>query len=88
MFLDELSESGHGVMDGYSRVFGAEIVGCTTTYRDFNPEDPLRVALYDRSYLVGMAEQAGWVVDRIEPPTSFAQHRVVCRPRLADDRAG
>lgn len=80
VFLDELSSDGHGVMDHYARVFGEEIVGRVATYHDFVEGDPLRVALYERSYLVGLAEREGWVVERIDPPTTYTQFRVTCRP--------
>jgi SAM-dependent methyltransferase len=78
--IDELTEGGHGLIDAFSRVYGDDVVGRTEDYRDFNPADPLRNALYTEAYARELIEGTGWSVVRLSPPVPFAQHQFTLQP--------
>jgi SAM-dependent methyltransferase len=79
VFLDELSESGHGFVDEYARHFGVD-VRSDVPYRDFAPDDVLRVALYRRDLVMELLERTGWRPLSVDDPTPFAQHLVTAVP--------
>jgi SAM-dependent methyltransferase len=77
-YLDRRTPGGHGVIDRYSEALGADAtVG--EDYREFDPNDPLRVALYSEQYLRTIVEDSPWTVVSIDDPTPYAQHLFTCR---------
>ena len=80
VFLDQHSDDGHGLINQYSRAFGASIAGRTDTYQDFFSDDPLRVALYTESYARELLRRADWEILNIGDPTRFSQHIFIAQP--------
>jgi SAM-dependent methyltransferase len=80
LYLDQLSEGGHGLMDAWSRKMGPRSVGKTVDFRDLTPGEPLKQALYTESYARALVEGTGWELERIIEPTEFVQHQFLCRP--------
>jgi len=80
LFIDELTAGGHGLMDGWARRLGPTAVGSVETFRDLNPEQPLKWALYSRRYAHELIAGTGWEVVSLSPPLPHAQHHFVCAP--------
>lgn len=81
-FLDKHSPGGHGVVDEYSKALGAD-VSTGEPYRDFFPDDELRVALYSEDHARELVDASPWTIVSIADPTPHAQHLFT----LAPDRA-
>jgi hypothetical protein len=79
LYIDELTEGGHGLIDGYARVFGDTVVGQTAKYRDFHHGDVLRCALYTEEYARQLIDGTGWEVVVLSPPVPHAQHHFTLR---------
>jgi SAM-dependent methyltransferase len=79
VFLDELSESGHGFIDGWSKRSGVD-ARRNVPYCDAAPEDVLRVALYSRELVLELLERTRWRALSVDDPTPFAQHLVTAVP--------
>jgi len=80
LFIDEVTDDGHGLMDGWARRLGPAAVGKVETFQDLNPEQPLKWALYSRRYAHELIEGTGWEVVSLSPPLPHVQHHFVCAP--------
>ena len=91
LFVDELTDGGHGLTDSFHRMLLQDPLGepspATTTagrqvepYRDVDPSRPLTYALYSREHAHELIEGTGWEPVQLVPPTEHAQHIFVCRP--------
>lgn len=84
IFLNERSAGGHGQMDKWGPVIAehgeipedAEL----PDFCDFFPDQPLRAALYARSYALQLLEGTGWTIEEVRDPTPYIQHVFVCVP--------
>ena len=47
---------------------------------DAIPDEPLKVALYNRGYAHALVEGTGWEIVEEHPPEPYIQHHLVCRP--------
>jgi SAM-dependent methyltransferase len=84
IFLDQLSQAGHGLMDNWVRKMGPKSVGKTVGYRDLSPEgSPLMQALYTEAHARSLIEGTGWKLDRILEPTTYVQYQFVVSPITA-----
>jgi SAM-dependent methyltransferase len=97
LFVDELTEGGHGLMDrwtkGMTRAPSEKVaecieknpdatgVGTTVTFRDLDPKRPLKWALYSEPYARELVDGSGWEVLELSPPDVYIQHHFVCKPR-------
>ncbi len=80
VFLDEPSASGHSCVDRYSEAIGASFAGLAAgTYVDAFPDDPPKVALYDRAFLSAMPESVEWGIEQVLDTTEYSQHTSVAR---------
>jgi SAM-dependent methyltransferase len=79
-FLDVHTESGHGLVDRYSRALGGD-VSTGAPYRDFVAGDALRAALYSEPYLRELIGSSPWELVSIRDPTPHAQHLLTLRRR-------
>ncbi len=80
VFVDRHTPGGHGVVDRYSEALGGS-VSTGEAYRDFWPDDVLRVALYSEEHVRALVADAGWELVELLDPIPEAQHVVVARPR-------
>ncbi len=79
-FIDERTGGGHGLVDQYHRALGDDI-GPHVPYRDFAPDDVLRVALYSEEYARELVDRSDWRLISIDEPTPYAQHTFTLAPR-------
>lgn len=77
-FIDEHTDGGHGVIDQYSRAMGAD-ASTGEPFRDFFPDDVLRVALYSKDLARSIIEASDWSIVAIKDPTPYAQHLFTLR---------
>ena len=76
VLLDERTAGGHGAIDAYARALGEGAASTTDRFQDYLPEEPLRMALYERDYACELLEATGWVLVGIEDPAPPFQHFV------------
>jgi SAM-dependent methyltransferase len=80
LYIDELTEGGHGLMDGWAKRLGESVVGTIDTFKDMDPKKPLRWAVYSERFVRELIEDAGWKVESLSPPETFIQHHFICTP--------
>lgn len=95
LYIDEKTEGGHGLMDMFARAFArqaaerseqiaeAQKAGAgrrIETFRDLDPKEPLKWAVYSRSHALELIEDTGWEVLSLSPPQEYLQHHIVCAP--------
>jgi SAM-dependent methyltransferase len=88
LFVDELTEGGHGFIDRVSsglRQDDADIAAHNRqrhvrSFVDVYPDQPLMCALYSREYAYELIDGTGWRPVELLPPNEFAQHHFVCVP--------
>jgi len=91
LFVDELTDGGHGLIDSVERKLSRDRPEETSPvmvtaarqvepYRDVDPSRPLTYALYSREHAHELIEGTGWEPVQLVPPTEHAQHIFVCRP--------
>lgn len=78
VFLDQPSAGGHGLIDEYSKAMGAD-ASTGEPFRDFFPDDVLRVALYSEAYARELIDASPWTIVSIQDPTPHAQHLFTLR---------
>jgi len=91
LFIDELTDDGHGLMDFFERtlshspadqssIVAADALRRVVPFRDVDPSRPLTYALYSREHACELIEGTGWEQLQLVAPTEHAQHIFVCRP--------
>jgi SAM-dependent methyltransferase len=91
LFVDELTDGGHGLVDFFQRMLSrdrpdepsramATAVRQVEPFRDVDPSRPLTYALYSREHAHELIAGTGWEPVQLVPPTEHAQHVFVCRP--------
>jgi SAM-dependent methyltransferase len=93
LYINELTDDGHGLMDSWLRKFAArdEFAGVlgrmldsdvrsAEPFVDLDPKQPLKWAVYSEEYARSLIEQAGWRVLSLSPPGRLIQHHFVCAP--------
>lgn len=83
LYLDEVSESGHGFRDAAERRLADEPGSAEwkeERFADVFPEFPLRVALYSREYAEELVAGTGWRLLAVNDPGPFVQHTMLCEP--------
>lgn len=91
LFVDELTDDGHGLVDFFQRTLSREgsdrpspevaaAVRQVVPFRDVDPSRPLTYALYSREHAYELIDGTGWEPLQLVPPTEHAQHIFVCRP--------
>jgi ubiquinone/menaquinone biosynthesis C-methylase UbiE len=91
LFVDELTDDGHGLVDFFQRTLSREgsdrpspevaaAVRQVVPFRDVDPSRPLTYALYSREHAYELIDGTGWEPQQLVPPTEHAQHIFVCRP--------
>jgi SAM-dependent methyltransferase len=88
LFVDELTEGGHGFIDRVSSGLrqGDADIGAVNRERrvrpfvDVYPDRPLMCAMYSREHAYELIDGTGWRPVELLPPNEFAQHHFVCVP--------
>lgn len=94
LFIDELTEGGHGLMDSWSRwiqadpqlleslpdALDADGGRRVEPFRELEPTRPGRYAVYSEEYARELIEETGWRVLKLSPPDRYIQHSFVCAP--------
>jgi SAM-dependent methyltransferase len=96
LYLDELTEGGHGLMDGWARMLANADAGVENevakqvesmsgnrdvrAFRDLDPSRPLLWAVYSEEYARDLIGNTGWTVLSLSPPDRYIQHHFVCAP--------
>jgi SAM-dependent methyltransferase len=90
LFIDELTEGGHGFIDrvesGLRSASDVDIAAANRERRvkpfvDVYPDEPLLCALYSRDHAYELIQGTGWRPVELLPPNEFAQHQFVCVPQ-------
>lgn len=82
VFVDRLTEGGFGVMDAYARALGPGVV-TGEPFRDYFPDDVLRVALYGEDHLREIIAASDWDLVSLDDPTRWGQHLMTLVPTAA-----
>jgi SAM-dependent methyltransferase len=87
IYLDELTDEGHGLMDKVAATAGKERVGKIDTFQDLNPKKPLDWAVYSQPYARELLDATRWTPLSLSPPAAdpsigrvYIQHHFVCAP--------
>ena len=90
IFIDELTEGGHGLADLYNKKLGGDrdapsrelrqAVRSIAPFKDIDPKRPLTYAMYSREYALELIEGTGWEIQEVREPIPYAQHHMICRP--------
>ncbi len=94
LFVNELTEAGHGHADAISRALAkcedpqvmAELAAAiendetSPDFRDADPENPMMIALYSRRYATDLIKGSGWDLLSLSPPDRRLQHHILCAP--------
>lgn len=94
VFLNEETAGGHGFIDNVNRAFSKALAKSRDVqdkfaenytagvpeFVDFDPENPLKWAIYRRDYAMELIEGTGWTVDAVYDPEEVIQHYIVCSP--------
>ena len=97
LFVDELTEGGHGLIDRWTKALRGKVpeelveyidqnpqagkAGTIETFRDLHPSTPLEWAVYSERYARELTEESGWEIVELSPPDVYIQHHFVCTPR-------
>jgi SAM-dependent methyltransferase len=95
LYIDEPTDGGHGLIDTLrarilrdapaGRIADALASGAGTgrieTFKDLDPAQPLKWAVYSEHYARELIEGTGWKVQSLSPPmNAYIQHHFVCTP--------
>jgi SAM-dependent methyltransferase len=96
VFIDELTEGRHGLMDKWADALRGDVSeemadylarspelgrpGAIETFKDLHPSNPLQWAVYSDRYARELTEDAGWEVIDLSTPDRYIQHHFVCAP--------
>ena len=96
LYIDELTEGGHGLMDFWGRMIAdnkeefqgaiADHVDPSTgsrrvdSFKDLDPSRPLFWAVYSEDHARELIEGTGWTVLSLSQPSEYIQHHFLCAP--------
>lgn len=96
LYVDELTDDGHGLMDTFAtwvsdneesltRVISDHVDPATgarqvVPFKDLDPTRPLLWAIYSESYARELIQGTGWTVLSLSPPGKYIQHHFLCAP--------
>lgn len=79
LYIDELTEGGHGLMDELARSGGPR-AGEIDTFQDLLAGKALDWAVYSERYARQLIEDTGWTPLSLSKPAVHIQHHFVCAP--------
>ena len=80
LFVDELSGTGHGLIE---HIVGDAVDNWEPSgqaFRDAYPGKPLQWALYSREYAFELIEGTGWQIQELLMPREEVEHHFICTP--------
>jgi SAM-dependent methyltransferase len=94
LFIDELTEGGHGLMDSWSRLLKADPRWLESVpdalnadgsrrvekFRELDPARPGLFAVYSEDFARELIEETGWSVVKLSLPNRYIQPSFVCEP--------
>ena len=91
LFVNEVTEGGHGFVDKMSAAFAAALteedlkagLKGPKDFVDWYPEKPLWRAVYSRDNAIRLVEGTGWEIESLNDPEEEVQHYMVCKPKLS-----
>jgi SAM-dependent methyltransferase len=95
LFIDQQTDGGHGLIDQWkeavsrmprdelARLLEAdpEAAQPIETFRDLDPREPLRLAVYSERYARELITGTGWEIVELAPPDVYIQHHFLCAAR-------
>ena len=79
LYLDEVSNTGHGLIEQIALENGKPWKPSGEPFRDAFPGRPLQWALYSRDYALELIAGTGWEIVELCMPNEWAQHHFICR---------
>lgn len=80
LYLDEVSHTGHGLIEQIAMEQDKPYQPSGEPFRDAFPGRPLQWAVYSRQYALELIKGTGWSVEELIMPNEWAQHHFICRP--------
>lgn len=80
LHLDEVSNTGYGLIEQIARRSNKPYQPSGEAFLDAYPGKPLQWALYSREYALALIEGSGRQVEKVCPPNEWAQYQIICRP--------
>ena len=81
LYLDEVSGTGHGLIEKIAAERDQPWQPSGEPFRDAYPGRPLQWALYSRQHALELIDGSGWEVEQLCMPNALAQHHFICRAR-------
>ncbi len=85
LFVFETTEGGHGFMDQVAKwmVVSEEDLEKwpgPPDFKDWDPKNPLKWAIYSRKHALELLEGTGWEMEALNDPEPSIQHYMICSP--------
>lgn len=85
LFVSETTSGGHGFMDSVARnlkLSDEQIANWQgpPPFKDWDPAQPLKWAMYSRENALKLIEGTGWEVESLNDPEPYIQHYIIARP--------
>ncbi len=78
-FSEQAKENSQLFMEKFSEIYAQENAA-PPSFIDFDPEQPLKWAIYSREHALDLVQGTGWEVESLNDPEEAIQHYIVCRP--------
>ena len=86
MFVNELTDGGHGFVDSMRPYIEAAMLKKDAAltppadFVDWVPGKPLLRAVYSRENALRLVQDTGWEVESLNDPEKSVQHYMICKP--------
>ncbi|MAT94469.1 MAG: hypothetical protein CME59_17985 [Halioglobus sp.] len=85
LFVYETTAGGLGFIDKIStglNISATDIENWSgpPAFKDWDPQQPLKWAIYSREHALELVEGTGWKVESLNDPRTYIQHHMLCTP--------